>query len=182
MTDDQKDIHYAWIGLFGLLGSLWRAWFGGSFGYCWRILKYVVGVGIVLLMYWSKSILDWYAWRMYAVCGTFCYFWAMSHGMYFKYWDNTPDAEDRKPLLVKFVMWLCGGEENSRTFWGNCLGMAVRYTYTAILVSICIPNWWFVLTGIGVAICYIPAGLKHNTKIGEFLAGALVFPLLWYCL
>ena len=30
-----------------------------------------------------------------------------------------------------------------------------------------------------VAMCYVPAGIKHDTRIGELLAGGSVFTLLW---
>ena len=195
MTDKEQkqQINKAWIGVFAVLGGFFRAWFGGSFGYCWRWVKYLVLFAIVLCMYWSKGLLnykeiftswEWCVdnWRILGGCISFAIHWALSHGMFFKYWDKTDDAENRHPLLVKFVMWLCGGPEQSRTFWGNFVGMTVRYTLTAILVAIIIQNWWFCLAGLIVGICYIPAGLAHNTKIGEYLAGASNFALLWWCL
>lgn len=161
---------------------IWRAWFGGSFGYCWRWVKYLVGIAIILAMYYIKDILDWNNWHMYAVCISFMIFWALSHGMWFKYWDHSSEAEDRHPLFVKFVMLLCGGPEQSRSFWGNFIGMTVRYTLTAILVAILIPNLWFCFAGLIVGVSYIPAGLAHNTKIGEFIAGPCVFTLLFFCI
>lgn len=172
---------------------IWRAWFGGSFGYCWRWVKYLVGIAIVLAMYWIKGLLNckeiltsWQGvldnWRIIAVCISFMVFWALSHGMWYKYWDHSSDAEDRHPLFVKFVMWLCGGPEQSRSFWGNFIGMTVRYTLTAILVAVLIPNLWFCFAGLIVSVSYIPAGLAHNTKIGEFIAGPCVFTLLFFCI
>ena len=170
--------------MFGLLGSLWRAWFGGSFGYCWRILKYVVGVGIVLLMYWSKSILDWYAWRMYAVCVLFMYHWAMSHGDYFKV--NNTDKDEARVRWIDWLLQKIYGKDNYYNFRGNVTGMLIRYTYTAVLVSLAVPNVWCICMGPIVAGCYGLAGKlfpdRWYTKIGEFISGCLCFMLLWYTL
>lgn len=183
--------------LFGIIGGFHRSWFGGSFGYCWRWVKYIVLFAIVLCMYWSKGLLNcqgmfdswqWCIdnWRILGVCISFAIHWAWSHGAWYNYWDNTPFAEDRKPLLVKFVMWLCGSPEKSRTFWGNWLSMTVRYTITAILVAISIPSWWFLLAGVLVGVSYaIPAWFNkkgYYTKWGEILAGLSNFALLYFCL
>ena len=169
---------------FAVCGGAFRRWFGGGFGKFGavsRFWKYLVITGLVLLMYSAKGILDWRSWRMYATIVSFMWFWSCSHGAWFIYWDHSDAAEGRKPLLDKWL-WFLVGIDKSRTFWGYCLGMFNRYEMTAIVVALCIPSWWFLLAGGLVALAYVPAGLKQDTRIGEVLAGALVFPLLYLCI
>lgn len=165
-------------------GALWRRWYGGGFGKLGdvsRFWKYLMQISVVLSMYFVKGILDWTDWRMYAVIVCFMIFWAISHGAWFVYWDKSDSAEGRKPVIDK-ILWALVGVDKSRTFWGNALGMCIRYTLTSIGVAVFIPNAWFMLAGIVVALCYVPAGFKQDTRIGELLAGGCVFTLLWWCL
>lgn len=91
------------------------------------------------------------------------------------YWDHSDSAEGRKPIIDK-ILWFLVGVDKSRTFWGNFLGMTIRYTLTSIGLAFTL-HWSFIFAGLLVGICYIPAGLVKNTKIGEYLAGASVFAL-----
>ena len=93
------------------------------------------------------------------------------------YWDHSDAAEGRKPRLDK-LLWFLVGVDESRTELGNCLGMCIRYTLTSIGLAITVHPA-FMCAGAIVAMCYVPAGIKHNTGIGELLAGGSVFTLLW---
>ena len=104
-------------------------------------------------------------------------FWAVSHGAWFVYWDHSDSAEGRKPRLDK-LLWFLVGVDESRTELGNCLGMCIRYTLTSIGLAITVHPA-FMFAGAIVAMCYVPAGIKHDTRIGELLAGGSVFTLLW---
>lgn len=170
--------------LYFVMGLLWRRWFGGGFGRFGdvsRFFKYAVLLLIVLSMYWFKGCLDWRSCRMYGVIVFFMVYWAIGHGTWFVYWDRSDSGEGRLPLIDKIV-WFCIGIDESRTFWGNAFGMFVRYTLTAIPVGLCVPSLWFMLSGVIVSLCYVPAGYKKNTHIGELLAGGSVFLLLCACL
>ena len=93
------------------------------------------------------------------------------------YWDRSDSAEGRKPLIDK-ILWFLVGVDESRTELGNCLGMCIRYTLTSIGLAITVHPA-FMCAGAIVAMCYVPAGIKHDTRIGELLAGGSVFTLLW---
>lgn len=181
MTKEQHDLHYAWLGLFVVLGSCWRAWFGGSFGYCWRWIKYLVLFGIVLGMYYLKRLLDWYAWRMYAVCITYAYHWAMSHGDYFKV--NNTDPDEGRVRWIDWLLQLIYGKDNYYNWRGNVTGMLIRYTYTSIFVAISTGSYWAITMGPVVAMTYGLCGKllpdRWYTKYAEFIAGGLCFGILW---
>lgn len=170
--------------LFFGVGAFWRRWFGGGFGKFGdvsRFWKYLTLIAAVLAMYHKNGALDWHAGRMYATIAAFCVFWALSHGAWYVYWDKSSSAEGRKPLIDR-ILWFLVGVDKSRTFWGNCLGMFIRYELTAILVAACLPSWWFLLAGALVALEYIPAGRRKDTRIGECLAGGAVFAWLYACI
>lgn len=172
-----------WLIPFALIGACWRRWYGGGFGKAGlitRFWKYIALALIVLAMYFVKGLLDWQDWRMYGSIISFMIFWAVAHGTWFIYWDHSDFAEGRLPLLDKFI-WFCIGVEESRTFWGNGFGMFCRYTLTSIPVAFC-TSWWFLTAGLIVSLCYAIAGYKKDTRIGECLAGGLVFTLLFFCI
>lgn len=188
MTQEQKEkqeINKAWLGIFVVLGSLfWRPFFGGSFFYCWRWVKYVVGIAIVLSMYYLKNTLDWNNWRMYAVCVSFMYHFAKSHGDYFKVNDTSPDE-----ARIKWIDWILKKlfkEKDYYTFKWNALGLLIRYVYTSIFVCLAIPNFLFIFAGIGTAFVYClcaklaPTG--YYTKIAEYMSSLVNFFLLYLCL
>ena len=166
--------------LFASIGALWRRYFGsGQAGP--RFIKYVVLVLAVGLMYLCKGIFDLHSWRMYVVIVSFAYFWARSHGDYFHVYDTSPD-EGR----IKWIDWVLEklyGKEGYYNFKGNVTGLWLRYTATAVLVACCIPNVYFVLAGVLVTLSYIIFGKSSRpTEYAEYLAGALVFGLLYLCL
>ena len=169
--------------IFGVFGGLWRGWFGGRFGKFGdvsRFWKYLVLTVAFIAAWFYQNGIDWTAWKMYAALVSFMVFWAVGHGTWFVYWDNSAASEGRLPLIDK-IIWFCIGVDKSRTFWGNCFGMFVRYTITAIPVAI-FTDPLFLTAGAIVALAYVPAGRRRNTHIGEYLAGFGVFFLLWWCL
>lgn len=183
MNKEQNKKQGLYLVLFSVLGAGFRRFFGGGFGKLGKITrfwKYLLLAAIFFLMYYVKSVLDWYNWEMYWTLFWFMIFWALGHGAWYCYWDTSDSGEGRLPLIDK-IIWACIGKENSRTFWGNAFGMCVRYELTAIPVAV-FTSWWFLLAGFIVALCYVPAGIKHNTNIGEYLAGATIFPLLYLCI
>ena len=164
--------------LYFVLGALWRRWYGGGFGKfgnITRFWKYLVLALIVTSMY--IEIQFWLDWHYYCTVIFFMIFWAVSHGAWFVYWDHSDAAEGRKPLIDK-ILWFLVGVDESRTELGNCLGMCIRYTLTSIGLAITVHPA-FMFAGAIVAMCYVPAGIKHDTRIGELLAGGSVFTLLW---
>lgn len=168
---------------FILLGSLWRRFFGGGFGKLGDITrgwKYLVLALIVLAMYYTKNLLDWTNWRIYAVIVSFMIHWAIGHGDYFYLLDKDPD-EPR----IKWIDWTLRkiyGEGNYYNFKGNITGLFLRYTSTACLVSICLHNAWFILAGLLTVLAYIvTCKLPKPIVWAEFLSGALNFGLLYLC-
>ena len=161
--------------LYFVLGALWRRWFGGGFWDVSRFWKYLTLILIVTSMYIGTQF--WLDWHYYCTVVFFMIFWAISHGAWFVYWDHSDAAEGRKPLIDK-ILWFLVGVDESRTELGNCLGMCIRYTLTSIGLAITVHPA-FMCAGAIVAICYVPAGIKHDTRIGELLAGGSVFTLLW---
>lgn len=177
-------IDWAFVLLFFAVGAFWRRWFGGGFGRFGdvsRFWKYLFLVSAVLAMYWANGAMDWTAWRMYAATAAFALFWAWGHGAWFVYWDTSDSAEGRKPYLDR-LLWRLVGVDGSRTFWGNCLGMFLRYELTAVLVAVCLPSWWFLVAGAMVALAYVPAGRRKDTRLGECLAGGAVFAWFFACI
>jgi hypothetical protein len=169
--------------IFSVFGAFFRRWFGGGFGKFGdvsRFWKYLsLSIAFIAAWFYLNGI-DWTALKMYAALVSFMVFWAVGHGTWFVYWDDTAAAEGRIPLIDKIV-WFCIGVDESRTFWGNCFGMFVRYTITAIPVAI-FTSPLFLTAGAIVALSYVPAGFKQDTRLGECLAGFFVFFLLWWCL
>ena len=164
--------------LYFVLGALWRRWYGGGFGKfgnITRFWKYLTLILIVTSMYTGTQF--WLDWHYYCTVIFFMIFWAVSHGAWFVYWDHSDAAEGRKPLIDK-ILWFLVGVDESRTELGNCLGMCIRYTLTSIGLAITVHPT-FMCAGALVAMCYVPAGIKHDTRIGELLAGGSVFTLLW---
>ena len=161
--------------LYFVLGALWRRWFGGGLWDVSRFWKYLVLILIVTSMYIGTQF--WLDGHYYCTVIFFMIFWAVSHGAWFVYWDHSDAAEGRKPRLDK-LLWFLVGVDESRTELGNCLGMCIRYTLTSIGLAITVHPA-FMCAGAIVAMCYVPAGIKHDTRIGELLAGGSVFTLLW---
>lgn len=177
----------SWLLLFTALGAFWRRWFGGGFGKLGditRLWKYLVLVLIVFTMYWSLNILDWTSVRMYLVCLSFCYHWARSHHDWFYVWHTNPDQG-----CIKWIDWVLRHifpESMYYGFWWNVTGLFLRYTSTALLVAICIPNALFITAGLLTTLAYvvtskIGAG-KTPVQCAEWLAGALNFGLLYISL
>jgi hypothetical protein len=167
---------------FLVAGAFWRRFFGTrkGIGNVTRFWKYLILAIIVLAMYYTKSILNWENWRMYWTIVWFMIFWAIGHGTWYCFWDHSDSGEGRLPLIDK-IIWFFIGVDESITFWGNAFGMCVRYELTAIPVAFS-TSWWFLLAGPIVSLCYVPAGFKKDTRIGEWLAGASIFGLLYLCI
>lgn len=184
MNKEQNKKQGLYLVLFSVLGAGFRRWFGGGFGKFGKITrfwKYLVLVLIVLSMYWSLGILDWNAVRMYAVAVSFAYHWCRSHGDYFYVYDTGKDEGRIK--WIDWVLRLLYGEDGYYNFKGNCTGLLLRYTSTACIVALCLPNAWFVISGILTTLAYIITGkMERPTDKAEWLAGALNFGLLFLCI
>lgn len=170
--------------LFMLAGGAWRRWYGGGFGKLGditRFWKYIALAAVVLAMYCARGLLDWQNWRMYAVIASFALHWARSHGDYFYIYDTGKD-EGR----IRWIDWCLRkiyGEGNYYNFEGNCTGLLLRYTGTAAIVSLCLPNAWFVVSGVLTTLAYIITGkMERAPDKAEWLAGSLNFGLLFLCL
>lgn len=173
-----------WLLLFTALGAFWRRWFGGGFK-SWlpdpRFWKYLALTLIVFAMYWSLSLLDWTSVRMYLVALSFSYHWARSHGDYYYVWDTGKD--EGRIWWIDQVLRLLYGEGNYYNFKGNCTGLFLRYTSTATIVALCLPNAWFIIAGILTTLAYIiTSKMERPTEKAEWLAGALNFGLLYISL
>lgn len=175
--------------LFMLAGSAWRRWYGGGFGKLGdisRFWKYLVLVIICFIMYWItdpyftflKEI------RTYATIAAFAYHWARSHGDYFYIWHTTPD-EGR----IKWIDWVLHHIFPERMYYGvlwNITGLFLRYTSTACIVALCVPNAWFICAGFLTTLAYIVTSKigtgKTPVQCAEWLSGALNFGLLYLCI
>ena len=165
--------------LYFVLGALWRRWFGGGFWDVSRFWKYLVLVLIVTSMYIETQF--WLDWHYYCTVVFFMIFWAVSHGDYFYIYDTGKD--EGRVKWIDWVLWKIYGEGNYYNFKGNVTGLLLRYTSTACIVAVCIPNAWFVLAGPLTVFAYIVTGkLKKPIVWAEFLSGALNFELLYLCL
>ena len=169
---------------FFVAGALWRRWYGGGFGKFGDITrgwKYLILAAIVLAMYYTDILLDWTDWRMYAVIASFMYHWSRSHGDYFYVYDTGKDEGRIK--WIDYVLRLLYGKDGYYNFKGNITGLLLRYTGTACIVAVCIPNAWFVLAGPITVLAYIITGkFKKPIVWAEFLSGALNFGLLYLCI
>ena len=183
LEDTKKKIAYVFI----LTGSIgWRRWYGGGFGKAGmitRFWKYVVLIVICAIMFRIKHPYStfWANWRTYAVIAAFAYHWARSHGDYFFVYSTAPD--EGRIRWIDWVLRILYGENGYFNFKGNVTGLAFRYGATAMIVSIFIPNAWFVLAGLLTTLSYVITGkMKNPTNKAEYLAGALNFGLLYLCI
>lgn len=182
-TEQQKK-QALYLVLFAVLGAGFRRWFGGGFGKLGditRFWKYLVLALIVLSMYYVKGLLDWQDWRMYAVIVAFAYHWARSHGDYFYVYDTGKD--EGRIWWIDQVLRLLYGEDGYYNFKGNVTGLFLRYTSTACLVALALPNPWFICAGVLTTLSYVVTGkMERPTEKAEWLAGALNFGLLYLCI
>ena len=169
---------------FGTVGAVWRRWFGGGFGKAGlitRFWKYLVLSVVVCAMYFARGLFDWQDWRMYTVIAAFAYHGARSHGEDFFVYSTEPD-EGR----IKWIDWVLRklyGENGYFNFKGNVTGLFLRYTATASVVCVAIPDWRFVFAGVLTTLSYVVTGrMKYSTNWAEWIAGALNFGLLYVCL
>lgn len=168
---------------FLVAGAFWRRWYGGGFGKLGdmsRFWKYLVLVTIVLSMYYIKTEYV-YPKNVFLSIVAFACHWARSHGDYFYVYDTGKDEGRIK--WIDYVLRLLYGKDGYYNFKGNVTGLLLRYTSTACLVALCIPNAWFVLAGPLTVLAYIVTGkLPKPIVWAEFLSGALNFGLLYLCL
>ena len=169
--------------LYFVLGAFWRRWYGGGFGKLGdmsRFWKYLVLVIIVLSMYYVKTEYV-YPKNVFLSIVAFAYHWSRSHGDYFYVYDTGKDEGRIK--WIDYVLRLLYGKDGYYNFKGNVTGLLLRYTSTACLVALCIPNAWFILAGLLTVLAYIVTGkLPKPIVWAEFLSGALNFGLLYLCL
>lgn len=173
------------MAVIGTLMSLWRRWFGGGFGKygeITRIYKYIALLLVVLLAHlfiWEfdiKQIL--YEFVLLAI------YWAGGHGAWFIVNDKSTNGEGRNKL-IDWMLFETFGENESRTFAGNCSGMLIRYTLYAIPVAI-MTDGWFMCAGFAVAISYGLCGKlfpnKPYTQYAEFSSGFFIGMLYYLCI
>lgn len=171
-------------GLFAVIGAFWRRWFGGGFGKfgdITRFFKYLVLAAIVAGMYYAAGKFDVKDWRMYAVMIAFAIHWAVGHGDYFYVYDTKKDEGRIK--WINWCLYKIYGKDNYHNFKGNVTGLFLRYTATAVLVAISIPDALFLLAGALTAGVYAVTGkMKYAIPCAEFLSGAVNFAMLYYCI
>lgn len=180
----KKKTSLIFLPLFMLAGGIFRRWHGGGFKKYLpdsRFWKYLFLAIIVLAMYFVKGLLDWNNWRIYAVIAAFMYHWARAIGDWIFVYDTHPD-EGR----IKWIEWVLRhifDEENYYSFWWNVCGLFIRYSATACIVALCIPNPLFIFAGLLTAFAYAITGkMKRPTDKAEWLSGALNFGLLYLCI
>lgn len=170
--------------MFCFLGALWRRWFGGGLGKLGdasRFWKYLLLFQLVLGMFYSLNLLSFVEWRVYGTCIAFAIHWALSHGDYYQVLDTSKDKGRIK--WIDWVLRLLYGEDGYYNFKGNVTGLVLRYTSTACLVAACLGNAWFILAGPATALCYVvTCKLPRPQDRAEYLAGAVNFGLLYWCL
>lgn len=172
--------------LFAAIGACWRRFFGTRKGIAnvTRFWKYLILAIVVLAMYYTKSILDWKNWRMYATIFAFMYHWSRSHGDYF-YIYYTGKDEGRIRWIDRLLRKIYG-VDGYYNFKGNCTGLFLRYTATACLVAAFIPNARFIFSGLLTTIAYAATGKvgtgKKPVQTAEWFSGAFNFALLYLCI
>ena len=170
--------------IFSILGAFWRRWYGGGFGRfgdITRLFKYIALAGIGAAMYYAAGKFDVKNGRMYAVMIAFAIHWAVGHGDYFYVYDT--EADEARIKWIDWVLRKIYGENGYYNFKGNVTGMFLRYTSTAILVSVCLPNAWFILAGALTALVYALLGKSDKAiPYSEYLSGAVNFVLLYLCI
>lgn len=111
----------------------------------------------------------------------FAIHWALSHGDYYQVLDTSKDKG-----RIKWIDWVLRrlyGEDGYYNFKGNVTGLFLRYTGSACVVALCLPNAWFIVSGILTTLAYIVTGkMERPTEKAEWLAGALNFGLLYLCI
>lgn len=171
---------------FAVIGAIWRRWFGGGFGKLGditRFWKYLVLIVICFSMYYVKHLCftfgqDYTTWL---VIIAFAIHWAVGHHDYF--YLLYKGSDDGRIKWIDWTLRKIYGEGNYYNFKGNCTGLFLRYTSTAVLVALCIPNAWFVLAGLLTVLAYIvTCKLPRPIVWAELLSGAVNFLLLWWCL
>lgn len=172
--------------LFLFVGAFWRAWFGGGISATpiWdapRFVKYIALFGIVGAMYYAAGAAEfWETWRFWAAQAAFLLFWAKGHGDYFIVNSTAPD--DGRIKWIDWCLRKIYGEGGYYNFKGNVTGMFLRYSATAVLVALAVPNVWFLAAGLIVAGIYGGCGkllpTAWYTKASEFAAGGVVFLLM----
>lgn len=175
-----------WLIPFALIGACWRRWYGGGFGKAGlitRFWKYLVLIVICAIMFRIKYPYStfWANWRTYAVVAAVAYHWARTHHDYYIVCSTAPD-EGR----IKWIDWILRilyGENGYFNFKGNVTGLFLRYTATACVVCVAIPDWRFVFAGLCTTLSYVVTGrMKYSTNWAEWIAGALNFGLLYLCI
>lgn len=170
--------------IFCVLGGLWRAWFGGGLTIkplldCSRFWKYLALVAIVLTMFLYRGY-SYVEWQPYAVALAYCIYWAIGHYPWFMIL-YTGVIDDRDLDLTGKIMSKLGLTE--RSIKNNLIGLTIRYSLTAVLVSIALLNPLFLIAGLipscsyGLSALLLPTA--WYTKIGEYLSGGLVTLLLF---
>ena len=170
--------------LFMAAGAVWRRWFGGGFGKAGlvtRFWKYLALAAVVFAMYFARGLFDWQYWRMYAVAAAFAYHWARTHHDCYIVYSTEPD--EGRIRWIDWVLRILYGENGYFNFKGNVTGLFLRYTATACVVCIALPDWRFVFAGLCTTLSYVVTGrMKYSTNWAEWLAGALNFGLLYLCI
>ena len=171
--------------LFGLIGSFWRAWFGGSFFKISRIWQIVVLTIIVAAMYFTAS--RWptnyteYGYMLWSYLW-FMRFWNHTHGDYF--FVNDTSKDEGRSKWVDWCLRQIYGVDGYYNFKGNVTGLFLGYTVPATLATVLVqPHWYFILGGFVIAFVYGLMGKlfpnKPYTKYAEYIGGALCF-MLYY--
>lgn len=170
--------------LFSFLGAFFRRWFGGGFGRFGelsRFFKYLVLASIVLFMFWSKGILDFQNWRIYGTIVSFSIHWAIGHGDYFYLLDTRKDEARIK--WIDYLLRKIYGEGKYYNFKGNCSGMFLRYTSSAVLVSFFVLNGCFCFSGLLTLLSYVvTCKMRTPIVLAEFISGFVNFGMLYLCL
>lgn len=171
---------------FALVGAIWRRWFGGGFKKFLpdsRFWKYTVLIVVCFTMYYAKTLCFTFLKEIttWLTIAAFMCHWARSHGDYFYVYDTSKD-EGR----IKWIDWVLRtiyGEGQYYNVKGNVTGLFLRYTGTACLVALSIPDAWFVCAGLFTTLSYVITGkTARPTDKAEWIAGALNFGLLYLCL
>lgn len=170
--------------MFIIIGAFWRRWFGGGLGRLGdasRFWKYLLLFQIILGMFYYLNLLTFTEWRVYGVMISFAIHWALSHGDYYQVLDKGKD--EGRVAWIDWVLRRLYGENGYYNFKGNCTGLFLRYTSTAILVSVCVGNALFIAAGPATMLCYaVTCKIPRPQDRAEYLSGAVNFGLLYYCI
>ena len=174
--------------LYACFKAIWRRWFGGGFDSLPnnRFFQHLIGFIVTFLMlhYLNYNIIC----NILACFALQGVFWALGHGPAFDFGRSKKIEVERyeKYFWDKWCKWLVP-EKEWYQFGYDFLWMLFRYSLPALLVSVILCNWWFMMAGVCVTFAYTICWALYDkgklkrlsaTELAEIVSGFIVGLLL----